>query len=83
MLKLGRRTSVGCVSVTAEVGEAVDVSTGESELSSLVAISRINVRRGRSLEDWNGKRHARQQNVRFMKVYSIDTRACKWTGRGD
>jgi len=51
MLKLGGRTRIGCVSVTAEVGEAGDVSTGESELSSLVAVSRINVRRGRSLDE--------------------------------
>ena len=60
MLKSGDRTSVGCVSVMAEVGEAGAVSTGASEPSSLVAISRIDVRRGRSLEDWDKKRHVRQ-----------------------
>lgn len=60
MLKLGGRACVGCVSVTAEVGETGVVPAAGSELSSLVAVSRINVRRGRSLEDWNEERHARQ-----------------------
>jgi hypothetical protein len=60
MLKSDDRTSVGGVSVTAEVGEVGVVAAGASGPSSLVATSRIIVRRGRSLEDWDGKRYVGQ-----------------------
>jgi hypothetical protein len=54
MRKLGGRVCAGSVSVTAECaecGELWGVSGGATELSSLVAMSRIAARRGRSLED--------------------------------
>lgn len=51
MWKVGERVSVGAVSVAAECGEEMGVSGGATELSSLVATSRISARRGRSLED--------------------------------
>lgn len=51
MRKLDGRVRDECVSDTAELGEGWGVSGAERVQSSLVAVSRIAARRGRSLED--------------------------------